>query len=454
MTTTDPMKGSEASRDDSWAEALGSAASILPPADPEAHVFYEEREDFRADLLNGEVQDVVHTRSRGLAAAASSRVYFRSDPIYEDAISLARDAMAIRSRHPVPARPAVDPGFTPRLDGAEPVRLLRQLSEEVTALRTPGALTVRAAWIGFRQAVLTARPGEPVRSDVRESSRVKLEVRIERGGRRAVAVRERVGRPGRVVATAGLADDVTRRALQRLDARPLPSGPHPVVFAAGVGGILVHEVVGHALEGDTVARGASALWVSGRGIARPELVVVDDPRRGRAPWRWDDEGGEAGATCLIRGGSVCNLVLDRRTAASLGRSSTGHGRRSSFQEPVLPRLGCTFLAPGSLGAGEVAGGVARGLLVHRMETAGTDPSSGVSFFQIADADLLMHGKCDVPLSPALLRVTSREVLQSLDRIGDDLEFDTCVGSCVRDGQPMVASVGAPTCRLGLATVFS
>ncbi len=438
-----------------WRDALSRAARQLPPADPLAQIFFEDREDLRIEMKGGSVQEVVQTRTRGLSVRTGSRLVYQSDPEPDDAARLVRAAGAERSRPPSVPVPThlLDAGSD--LDPEKSLSLLRRLTEKATRASPTRSLGVLARWVGFRQAVLVVRPDGGLGSDVRRGNRVRLEAWIDRPGARSTAVAERVLR-GRTAddRVEELADEVVRRTQEMLDARPARSGETPVVFAAGVGGILIHEIIGHALEADTVLSSASALAVHEGPVARPEVVVVDDPRRGRAPWRIDDEGEESRATSLVRGGKVRGWVSDLRSSIRAGRPSTGHGRRSSFHEPVLPRMGCTFLGRGALDPREVVEGTSRAILVRRMEAAGTDPGSGTAFFRVTDADQVRGGRLEFPLDPFLLKVTAREVLANLDRIADDLAFDTCIGSCVRDGQPLAMSVGAPTYRIGVATVFS
>jgi TldD protein len=244
------------------------------------------------------------------------------------------------------------------------------------------------------------------------------------------------------------------RAERRLEARSPAYGEPPVVFGPGVGGVLVHELIGHALEADVAQRGASWLTLSNQRVAPPELGVLDDPRRGRAAWGVDDEGEKPGPTALIVEGRVRDRLHDRRTAAREGTRPTGHGRRSSFREPVLPRMGCTFVTPGRLRPQEVREAVADGLYIRRMEAATTDPRTGRAVFRVTDADRIESGRLTAPLTPFLLRVDGASALSSAYRAASDLTFDTCIGSCHREGQPLAISVGAPTMLIGVAGVCS
>jgi TldD protein len=272
-------------------------------------------------------------------------------------------------------------------------------------------------------------------------------------GRTARAVEERVFRPGHTKADLGeVVQSLAERARVRLSAREPAPGERVVVLGPGVGGILVHELIGHALEADTVFRGASALVATPGPIAPADVTVVDDPRRGRGAWRRDDEGVECRATPLIEAGRVGGYLHDLSSAERFRQRATGHGRRASFREPVRPRMGCTFLAPGRLDPEEVLEGISSGIYVRRMETASTDSLSGNARFIVTDADCIDQGRLGHALQPFLLGLRASTALPSLDRIGNDLTFDTCVGSCLRDGQPLATSVGAPTFRIGVARV--
>ena len=174
--------------------------------------------------------------------------------------------------------------------------------------------------------------------------------------------------------------------------------------------------------------------------------------RGRAPWKIDDEGEPARPVPLLRDGSVGGLLHDLASARRSGERPTGHGRRSSFREPVRPRMGCTFVVAGEADPKELLEGVADGIYVRRMEAAKTDPRSGEAVFRVTDADRIIDGSLVEPLLPHLLHVHGGQALCETRLIADDLVFDRCVGSCHRDGQPLAISVGAPTMCIGRAMV--
>jgi TldD protein len=428
------------------------------PEDAGAHLFFEEREDLVAEVSDGASPVVTHTRTCGLAASGQldrRRFAYRSDPVFDDAERLTRCVLDdglpdAGARGGEEARPEPSPAI---LGPDDPCRVARELADRAASLQ-PGC-RAWARWIGFEQRVRIARPGRSVVTDVRKGARIRVEARLDRGGGVAVAVAEAVlpadgsANHARVI---GLAHQVAQRVERRLEAVPTPPGDRTIVFAPGVGGVLIHEIIGHALEADAVLAGDSWLIRFKERLIPDDLTVLDDPRRGRAAWRVDDEGEEVRAAPLLRGGRVAGWLHDRRTARQSGRQTTGHARRTSYREPAQPRMGATFIAAGNLAPEEVLAGVEYGIYVRRMEAASVDPRRGRAVFQVTDSDLIRHGRFEQPLQPHLLRIDGPTALSRLTLVADDLRFDTCVGSCHRGGQPLAVSVGAPTTCIGLAGV--
>jgi TldD protein len=440
--------------DRAWDEALVAAANLLEDHEGHPLLFHEEREDFRLEVGPGGVIEAARTFSSGLSVRggpAGDREISLADPRPEDSVRLAR--LIRTGGFPVPGRRPRRVEIVPRLNGeGARIRLEALIAATLRAAGTPRA-SAAARWVAFEQRIRVARPGRPVVSDIRRGARVLVDARIGGRGGGGSAVVERALPPGPLGGVEELGVEVAARAAVRIGARRAPAGPLAAIFAPGVGGMLIHEIVGHALEADTVRRGASALAAAQGRVAPDGVEIVDDPGRGRSPARYDDEGEEAGLTTIVRRGRVAGLIHDLRSARALGAAPTGHGRRSSFRETVLPRMSCTFLEAGALDPSEVLSGVPKGVYIRRMEAASTDPSSGEAVFRVRDADLVCDGQLDVPLAPFLLLVNTLHALASLERVATDFAFDTCIGSCTRDGQPLVTSVGAPTFRIGLTTVI-
>lgn len=448
------MSGRPDSRGTDWEvvleQALRDSRAAVPPV-----LFFEERVDLRIEAIAGRPPDSVHSLWRGLAArgrGGEGPVAYRSDPSPEDALRLARLASDPAVRHPR-AWPRGEPGgrVTPRL----PERELEAAIARLTGLlaRHHPRAEIRARGVAFEQRVVVARAGRPPAADIRRSARLRLACRLRGAETAAVAeiVLPRQGEagPGELERAA---EDLARRAEALADAREAPRGQLPVVLAPGIGGVLVHEIVGHALEADRVLAGDSWLGQFEEPVAHPALLVIDDPRRGRAAWRVDDEGEPSRATPLIRDGRVADWLHDLRTARQAGSPPTGHGRCSTYRDPVQPRMGCTFVAPGKSEPDELLRDLRKGIYVRRMEAGTTDPRRGRAVFRATDSDLVRDGRIEAPLRPHLLFVDGARVLAGAGRMANDLAFDSCIGSCHREGQALAISVGAPTMWIGFADV--
>jgi TldD protein len=168
----------------------------------------------------------------------------------------------------------------------------------------------------------------------------------------------------------------------------------------------------------------------------------------------DDEGVFAGETILIDRGRPVGMLLDKASASAFGKLPTGHGRRSSYLEAVRPRMGCTFIEAGTDDPEEALRSTRSGVFIRRLVGGHTDPVSGRATFIVSDSDRIVDGQLAGPLDVFVVELDGPESWRSIDRVADDLAFDTCIGSCVRDGQPMAVSVGAPTIRIGVVRVVS
>ncbi len=436
-------------------EALSAALRSLPD-DPGNLLFMEWRDD-RTTVAG---PDGIHAGTRGWTSGLSVRAgltdpgyAYVAEPRPEDVAAVA--AAAVDGAAPLPLGAA-----SPRQHDPPPLAEADWLVRLAAAAgrEAPRGFAVRARLVEFDQRILVVAPGgDPVR-DRRLGRRVHLEVHgvSGSGSRRSVARLDRVLRGGRLPDPDELAEwagATVERAVIRLGAVAPPAGTMAVVFAPGTGGVLVHELIGHALEADAVLEGRSRL----ARLSTPfdsAMVVIEDPRRGRTPWRIDDEGTPCRATALLRGGRLLSGIHDRRTARLAGATSTGHGRRAGYRDPVLPRLGCTFMAAGPHRPAEGVTSVEQGLFVRRAEAAVADPASGTATLRVTDGDRIRDGQLGEPLTACLLKVKVEDFVNGVDKIASDLVFDTCIGTCVRDGQPLATSVGAPTFRLGVASVVT
>ncbi len=437
-----------------WKAALTAAVHRPGRTASTDLVFLEEREDLVIYLDEAGVR-TVRTGLRGVSLRTGSGPYrYRavSDPEPQGLAGLAREPAPGREAEKAPGDAGPWAFDAAPLPAGPATRALEGLLGAAGSAAGPDRVRLRARYVGFDQRVAIARPERGIVADRRRGERIRLEVWLQARGAAAFAVGElRIDRD-RPFDPVPLADRTVERARQRLDARPAPSGPSSAVFAAGVGGIVFHELVGHALEGDGAATAASPL-AGEDATASAALRVIDDPRRGRGAWTVDDEGQPARATSLIDRGKVSGRLHDLRSAREAGAAPTGHGRRASYREPVLPRMGCTFVAAGDAEPAEILEGLADAVHVRRIEGAVAHTVSGSATFRVVDADRILRGRPAEPCKPFLLRIGAADLLRGIGAIGRDLRFDTCIGSCVRDGQPLVVSVGAPTICLPLTILL-
>jgi hypothetical protein len=413
-------------------QAVADAARGLCAADPQAHVFYEERQDVRATLGSDGFRNELTTDSRGGAVGG------RTASLVSESVGTAASRVAGRDSE--------------REAG---IGLLEDAVVQTAASATSGRQ--RASWsaklVAFHQEIWVGRPGMDVVCDARQGCRIELRARvgISRPGQAVEDLVVRLGDPSPIM---GAFTRVFERAEERGSAASSRLGPGEVagVLAPGVAGVVAHELIGHALEGDVVSRGQSWLASGGSATASADVAVTDDPRRGRGAWKLDDEGTATGETHLIVRGRTSGLLLDSAVALALGKTSTGHGRRASHLDRIQPRMGCTFIEAGADDPEEILRATRSGVFIRRLTAGHTDPVSGRATFLVSDADRIIDGALAGPLDDFVIELDGVVSWASIDRIAHDLAFDTCVGSCVRDGQPLAVSVGAPTIRIGVMRV--
>jgi predicted Zn-dependent protease len=421
--------------DKSWDDAILAVSS----AARRKSVFVEVRADLTAEAASGEDTVVRQTVWAGTGVESSDgTVTYHSDLEPEHLPGLV-------AGHPPERGPRRDPQNL-SLDPAMAVGAVT--GTVVEAQRRYPKAQFNAVWVESDQSVKVSAM-EGVVDERRIMRRIRLDGVLQRSGRTSRATSERV--VGTDIPVSELIEETVERLEARLGAVEPIQGPATVVFAPSIAGILIHELVGHAAEADRVERGAS--WLSPNLDPFPRsLTVIDDPRRARAAWKFDDEGTPARPVALILDGRPKELLHTLGTAAKSGQEPTGHARRGSFRERLLPRMGCTFVANGHDEPVEILKKVQQGIYVRRMESANIDPSTGRALFRITDADAIVNGTIAAALQPHLLETLAPQALAAIDGIGNDLAFDRCIGSCHRDGQPLSTSVGAPTICTRLMTV--
>lgn len=238
------------------------------------------------------------------------------------------------------------------------------------------------------------------------------------------------------------------RALMMLSARRIKGGRMPVVISSEAGGTMIHEAVGHGLEADLVQEGLSVFAGKiGQKIASESITVIDDPTipNLRGSYIFDDEGTLAKRNVLIERGVLVNYLYDRFTAMKEGKSSTGHGRRQSYEHYPIPRMANTYIAPGTLSPQEIVKSVERGLFVKKMGGGQVNTVTGEFVFEVQEGYMIEKGEIGEPVRGALLIGTGQEVLRSIDMVGRDLGFS--IGTCGKNSQGVPVTDGMPTVRI-------
>ena len=252
-----------------------------------------------------------------------------------------------------------------------------------------------------------------------------------------------------------LGREAVRQALVNLEAKPAPAGSMTVVLGPGWPGILLHEAIGHGLEGDFNRKGTSAFANRiGERVAAPGCTIVDDGTlsRRRGSLNIDDEGTPTQCTTLIEDGVLRGYIQDKLNARLMGAKPTGNGRRESFAHLTLPRMTNTYMRPGPHDPQEIIRSVERGIYAVNFGGGQVDITSGKFVFSASEAYAIENGKLGAPLKGATLIGNGPDVLTRVSMVGNDLKLDDGVGTCGKDGQSVPVGVGQPTLRIDGLTV--
>ena len=338
------------------------------------------------------------------------------------------------------------------------VALLERL-ERMARARDPRVAQVMASIAGEYEAVLIARSDGLIAADVRPLVRVSLTVIVEQDGRREQG---HAGGGGRFdygyftdEVLGGYADLAVRQATLNLCARAAPAGAMTVVLGPGWPGILLHEAIGHGLEGDFNRKGTSAF--SGRvghRVAAKGITVIDDGTlaRRRGSLNIDDEGNPTQRTVLIEDGILKGYMQDVQNARLMGVAPTGNGRRESFAHMPMPRMTNTLMLAGGHDPAEILASVQDGIYAANFGGGQVDITSGKFVFSMAEAWKIENGKLAYPVKGATLIGNGPDALTRVSMVGNDLEMDSGVGTCGKDGQSVPVGVGQPTLKIDGLTV--
>ncbi|STX51127.1 TldD protein [Legionella busanensis] len=411
-------------------------------------------------------------RGVGIRAISGDKTgYAYCDDILLSAIERAADAArsialtSAKSTHsiaikgaPIAKYASINPIDT--MTKQEKIALLEAIDKEARRL-DPRVIQVNASLSGCYEAVMVAGLHGELVADIRPLVSVNVSVIVEdKNGRREAA---RSGGGGRVAYSHFLqqekaleyAREAVREALINLEAKAAPAGTMPVVLGPGWPGVLLHEAVGHGLEGDFNRKGLSAFSGKlGQQVAAKGVTVVDDgtlPDR-RGSLTIDDEGTPSQCTTLIEDGKLVNYMQDKLNARLMGMQPTGNCRRESYAHLPMPRMTNTYMLAGKHEPEEIIRSVKRGLYAVNFGGGQVDITSGQFVFSASEAYLIEDGKITQPVKGATLIGNGPDVMKKISMIGNDLALDPGIGVCGKDGQSVPVGVGQPTLKIDALTV--
>ena len=348
------------------------------------------------------------------------------------------------------------------LDSAAKVALLEKV-EKMARAKDPRIVQVMAGLGAEYDVVLVVRLDGTLAADVRPMVRMSLTViaeqMVEGEARREVGSSGGGGRLGLDYFDDALlqqyVDEAVEAALINLESRPAPAGEMDVVLGAGWPGVLLHEAVGHGLEGDFNRKGSSAFaGRMGQRVAAKGVTVLDDGtlanRRGSL--NVDDEGNPTQRTVLIEDGILTGYLQDRMNARLMRSQSTGNGRRESYAHLPMPRMTNTYMLAGQDEPQAIIGSLKRGLYARNFGGGQVDITSGKFVFSASQAWWVENGKLQYPVKGATIIGNGPDALTRVTMIGNDLQLDSGVGTCGKEGQSVPVGVGQPTMRINGLTV--
>jgi TldD protein len=438
----------------------------------DGELFLEYKQSEMLVFDNGRLKQATYdtTQGFGLRAVKDEAVgYAHASDMSEAAIGRAADAVrAVKGGHAgryaePPARtnrklygddnPLAAPGFDAKVKLLETIdaytRARDQRIRQVTA-------SVAASW----QVVEIVRPDGTTYRDIRPLVRVNVSVVAGSGDRQEAGSFGYGGREGyqRFIDDKSwrhAADEAVRQALLNLESVPAPAGEMDVVLGPGWPGVMLHEAVGHGLEGDFNRKKTSAFaGLMGQQVAAKGVTVVDDgtiaSRRGSLSI--DDEGTPTNRTVLIEDGILVGYMQDRQNARLMNMKPTGNGRRESYAHVPMPRMTNTYMLAGSRDPQEIIASVKNGIYAVNFGGGQVDITSGKYVFQCTEAYRIENGKVGAPLKGAMLIGNGPTDLHRITMVGNDLELDAGIGTCGKNGQGVPVGVGQPTLRMDRITV--
>ncbi len=427
-------------------------------------------------LDDGIVRTAASTQSQGVgvrALAGEQTGFGYADELAFPALSEASNAAAAIARGGGKARvnplaradnvaltryQPIDPSAS--LDADAKLALLHH-ADKIARDADDRVVRVTASCAATSDTVLIAATDGTLAGDVRPLVRVNVSVQVEENGVRESASAGGGARTdygfftGDADRVADYARQAVARALVRLRAEPAPAGSMPVVLGAGWPGVLLHEAVGHGLEGDFNRKGASNYaGRMGEQVASPLCTVVDDGTLDglRGSLAVDDEGTPAAVNTLIENGTLTGYMQDKHNAGLMGAAPTGNARRESYADTVMPRMTNTYLRPGNDDPADIIGSVTEGIYAVNFSGGSVDITSGNFVFSADEAYRIENGRIGAPVKGATLIGNGPEVLNQVSMLGNDFALDSGVGVCGKQGQNVPVGVGQPTLRIDAITV--
>ncbi|MDZ4075739.1 MAG: metalloprotease TldD [Hylemonella sp.] len=352
--------------------------------------------------------------------------------------------------------PGTDPIAT--LDSTAKVALLEKV-EKLARAKDPRVAQVMAGLAGEYDVVLVARADGTLAADVRPLVRLSVTVIAEQAGRREMGSSGGGGRFGLAYFDDAMihqyVNEAVNAALTNLESRPAPAGDMTVVLGPGWPGVLLHEAIGHGLEGDFNRKGSSAFAGRiGQRVAAKGVTVLDDgtiaDRRGSL--NVDDEGNPTQRNVLIEDGILKGYIQDSLNARLMKVGPTGNGRRESYAHIPMPRMTNTYMLGGDKAPEEIVASIERGLYAPNFGGGQVDITSGKFVFSASEAYWVEKGKIQYPVKGATLVGNGPDALTRVTMIGNDMRLDSGVGTCGKEGQSVPVGVGQPTLRIEGLTV--
>ncbi|MBW4025073.1 MAG: metalloprotease TldD [Proteobacteria bacterium] len=471
LETTDKLFFGQQTSQLDRAAAEQLVTQTLAGAD-DGELFLEYRESEALALEDGRIRTASSDTSLGFglrAVSGEATGYAHAGEISHDALARAAESVAaVRAGHsgdfsagPQATNQRLYSGDNPLRGSEFAVRaaLLSEIDAYARA-RDPRVTQVMASMYGEWQAVQILRADGSRVADLRPLVRLNVSVVVERDGRRETGSHGTGGRFSYShlmdpTTWRGAADEALRQALLNLDSVAAPAGEMEVVLGAGWPGILLHEAIGHGLEGDFNRKKTSAFsGLLGQRIASPGVTVVDDgtlPDR-RGSLTVDDEGTPTSRTVMIEDGVLVGFIQDRMNARLMGMRATGNGRRQSYAHAPMPRMTNTIMLNGSHTPEEMIRSVKRGLYAVNFGGGQVDITSGKFVFSASEAYMIEDGKLGAPVKGATLIGNGPDALTKVTMVGNDLALDPGIGTCGKQGQGVPVGVGQPHMKMMGLTV--